>query len=569
MAAWTLHLLDSFHLERDGVVVERFGARKEELLLAYLALAPQTPHLRESIVATIWPGKPEALTRRYLSYNLWLLRERLRPLGLPDAIYSGAQTLQLNPAVATDVRLFSQLVVDSVHTQNPDEQASLLERALSLYGEGLLPSYRFAWIEPHRRQLAQVYEDALRRLAEIRQLDMATVALLRHTTPTRSEPGRPTTWPTPPVEPTPPSVESPHFPAVATPEELLDLVEEAEAHLTGPDRTEWLARLDVHYGTLVATLEEAIDRKDRAYGLELASRLWRYWFLRGRVSEGRWFLLQLSLLPSHAPPRTEAAALAAEGILALKAGDVDIAERRLSEALARWQQLDDDLELVRAFANLAMVPYGQGDYERARNLYGQALSVVKRLGYEGEAATPLLNAALCELRLGNVVAARALLGERLDLAERTDNLPLRASTLVHVASTDLLGDDTASAQERATEAISILEPHPDLRVEALAYRVLGRIAHNQGSFEEALTAYNRSLRAAQATGDMWEMGQTMYYQAFTEYGRGHPRKAARLLGQGADFLALGGDAATAEKARSIRLEYLAESRGGPKASPTP
>jgi tetratricopeptide (TPR) repeat protein len=353
-----------------------------------------------------------------------------------------------------------------------------------------------------------------------------------------------------------------------TREDLLALAREAEPQLTGGARNAWLDRLEAHDEALSAALEEAVERHDRIFGLKLAAALWRYWYLRGRVSRGRWFLDYLLALPSPTRTATEAAALAAAGVLAFKDGDLDVAERRLSGALELFQDLGDDRDLVHVVANLAMVYYGQADYPRARDLYAQVLAIVRRLGDESEAAAPLLNAALTELRLGQVDAARSLLDQRLDLAERTHNLPLRASTLIQLASTDLVRDDTSAAERHATEAAAILERHPDARGEALVYRVLGRIAHNRGEYEAARQAYNVSLHATRVTGDMWEAGQSMYYLALTEHALGHPRKATHLLGQGADLMAAGGDAAAAEKARRTRQQILQASRGGPQASPT-
>ena len=74
---WVIGLLRAFRLERGGEVVARFEGRKEELLLAYLALSPQSAHRRTSIAEELWPGKEVSSARRGLSYSLCILREQL------------------------------------------------------------------------------------------------------------------------------------------------------------------------------------------------------------------------------------------------------------------------------------------------------------------------------------------------------------------------------------------------------------------------------------------------------------------------------------------------------------
>ena len=73
----------------------------------------------------------------------------------------------------------------------------------------------------------------------------------------------------------------------------LALAERVEPELAGRDQRRWLARLEAEHGNRRAVLAWAIERGDAEIGLRLGSALWRFWFFRGHLSEGRGWLESL------------------------------------------------------------------------------------------------------------------------------------------------------------------------------------------------------------------------------------------------------------------------------------
>src|SRR2546430_2062435 len=63
---------------------------------------------------------------------------------------------------------------------------------------------------------------------------------------------------------------------------FLALAKEAEPHLTGPEQAVWLGHLESEHDNLRAALQNSGDAE-----LRLAAALWRFWMMRGFVSEGR------------------------------------------------------------------------------------------------------------------------------------------------------------------------------------------------------------------------------------------------------------------------------------------
>ena len=85
-------------------------------------------------------------------------------------------------------------------------------------------------------------------------------------------------------------------------EYCLALAEAAEAELWGERQGAWLDYLEREYSYLEAALRLWVTR-GRAYpSVRLAGALYRYWYVRGRVTEGREWLAGALALPAAGVP---------------------------------------------------------------------------------------------------------------------------------------------------------------------------------------------------------------------------------------------------------------------------
>jgi predicted ATPase/class 3 adenylate cyclase len=88
---------------------------------------------------------------------------------------------------------------------------------------------------------------------------------------------------------------------------FLKAAEDAEPHLRGLEQKRWLDELEREHDNLRASLRLVIDNGQANIGLRLVGALWRFWHLRGHLSEGRRWAEEVLALPQSSDRRSERA----------------------------------------------------------------------------------------------------------------------------------------------------------------------------------------------------------------------------------------------------------------------
>ncbi len=166
---------------------------------------------------------------------------------------------------------------------------------------------------------------------------------------------------------------------------FLALAEQAEPQLSGPEQAAWLGRLETEHNNLRASLTWYERREDTEAGLRLSGALWRFWVVRGHLSEGRQWL-------GRAMERTEGR----QGATGW-------------EASAVW---------AKSFHGAGTLAYRQGDYAPARALCEKSLVIHRRMGNQQGIAVSLHNLGNVAERQDDCVVARSLHKERLTIRRR-------------------------------------------------------------------------------------------------------------------------------------------------------
>jgi len=211
----------------------------------------------------------------------------------------------------------------------------------------------------------------------------------------------------------------------------LALAEEAEPHLRGSPG-EWPGRLEREHDNLRAALDrlEATGASERA--LQLAGTLWRFWYLRGYLTEGR-RRLERALQGDERPTAGRGTALIGAAVMAFNNGDFVTAMLRAEEGLALHRTLGD--AWGGAYCQFMLgAAVGSDDVERAQRLYEESARTFRELGDEHSALLVTRNLASTYDDLGDHDRARALYEDNLRRARATDNERIQASTLGALAT---------------------------------------------------------------------------------------------------------------------------------------
>lgn len=547
---WRIGLLGTFRIERDGEVVATFYSRKRDRLLAYLAIEPDRPHMREDLAHRLWPNvtRPDGLQR--LSGLLYTLSAYLQQFGAPDdLIVRTYHTLLLNPNVGTDIRDFERLAESCLANEPATPSVHRVQCLREAFGAGLLPMTRDVWFSTERARLATLYRQSILRLEGAPANDFATW--------THVEPIVPPGWHGDPV--TDLRFMSPFTEADRRRQQLADLfllVEEATAGIWGADRSECIDRLNTRYAEIRDGLQWAIATGEREFAARIAGALWPYWLDQTtRLDEGRLLIERILSLGDIPATASYGHLVHGSGALALRSGDLVLARTRLETAQQLWQQIGNQALFAQAVNSLGEVERQSGRPSEALSLFAQALDILRALHQWDVVGRVLSNAAAAETALGNPARALAYLTERLELGRARGDRAAVARALADLASIMTATEQLPLANQYAQDALDLYDTLDDDRGRALCLRSLGYILHREGRFEECNALYQRSINLFRAAGDMGELAESIFYQAGVRHEQGHVEAAIDLCRRAQDLFTAIGDSLGVAKVKRV-LDYL-------------
>lgn len=315
------------------------------------------------------------------------------------------------------------------------------------------------------------------------------------------------------------------------------LAEYAEPQLLGTEMSLWLERLECEHDNLRAALDWALGRGEADLALRLSGALWRFWFWRSHLGEGRKYLEAALALPGEVVPTVKAKALSAAGYLAATQSDYARAETLCQAALTLARHLNDERSLALALFGLANAANWGRDPAQACALFEASLAIQRQLNDRWGIANNLAYLGQVLYFQAEYDQARRLLDEAFALFRALQQtwgvaFALYGRGLVAVSQHDLLG-----AQSYLTESQTLLRQLGDRRGLVRAAAGLAMVALEQQRFEEARALVLDAMRLTREVGDRWSATVVLELMGRLCAQQGQAPLAVQLFGAAAGLRA--------------------------------
>jgi predicted ATPase/DNA-binding CsgD family transcriptional regulator len=244
-------------------------------------------------------------------------------------------------------------------------------------------------------------------------------------------------------------------------EYFADLGERSAPILLGPDQARWAARLDQENENLrAARLWCGEDPARASRGLRLASGLWEYWHIRGRLEEGAHWLAD-ALQRAAGPAAARAAALNGLGVIASVRGEHQRGGELFTQSIALYEQTGDVHGQARAWTHLGNARTIAGDLAGAAEAFDRGLALARRTGDRWYEAFALYLSGFAATVWGNTALARTRSVESSELFTTVGDRRAVGYCLV-VLGDCLIGDGLpADAVAVLRDAVCLFDALPD------------------------------------------------------------------------------------------------------------
>jgi predicted ATPase/DNA-binding CsgD family transcriptional regulator len=310
---------------------------------------------------------------------------------------------------------------------------------------------------------------------------------------------------------------------------FLALAERAAPDLVGPSQVTWLDKLEREHDNMRAVLERARLDGDAETGLRLGVALWRFWYMRGYLAEGRRWLDEALEEGGSLPIEMRVGALNSLGNLADLQGDYNAARTYHEQNLTLCQEAGDRMGIARAFSNLGNVARLQGDYERSRILLEQSLTLCRELDLKWAISTVLQNLATALGVQGDHDNSERLLQEALGLVREVGDRRGIASALCGLGEIATAKGHYDEAHAYCDEGLALWRAIGDKTGTARALYDLGEIAALQRDHRRAHALLSNSLQIRYEVGNKRGIWKSLVALATVAREDSEPVRLVRLL----------------------------------------
>jgi predicted ATPase/DNA-binding CsgD family transcriptional regulator len=284
----------------------------------------------------------------------------------------------------------------------------------------------------------------------------------------------------------------------------LDLAEQAEPHLFGPEQLLWLDRLERDMDNLRTILQAAIAGgvEKREVALRLGAALRLFWLGHEYLHEARSMLERLLAGAGTIATPVHLKALTTLGAILWSQNDTRGLEPIADEALALARTQGDHWQMTLALIlRGAAMMQERHDYAQAQSCLEEALASARALGDRQVLFLTLVGLGLLAWFQQDAPRAIAWYEESLIQCRAMSEQLLMTIALVGLARAELSGGHAARAQALLEESLTIYRAFGRTWMIVMVLNLLGQLAFQQGELSQAETFLLDGVRLASEVGD--------------------------------------------------------------------
>jgi len=310
----------------------------------------------------------------------------------------------------------------------------------------------------------------------------------------------------------------------------LQLAEQAEPQLQGPNQVAWLDQLEAELGNVREALAWSSHHAPET-GLTLALALRLFWEVRSYFAEGCAWLERLLL-------QTENGEMASLRVRALwlasyfwyRQANKARAKALCEQTLSLSQALGDKVYMARSHNVFGNIATDEGNYAQAIDHYENSLALWREVGEKRGVAVALGNLGYLASSQGHDDRAIVWLKESLDLSRELGEKRGAGWALLHLARVEWHRGNYPQAKTLGEQSLAISQEVGDKARVAYILESLGLVALAEGHDEQAIEWFKESVRLSQQVSDTWVIVQCLEGLAGVASVQGQCQWGALLLG---------------------------------------
>ncbi|MEO8355458.1 MAG: tetratricopeptide repeat protein [Chloroflexota bacterium] len=295
---------------------------------------------------------------------------------------------------------------------------------------------------------------------------------------------------------------------------FLDLAEQADSEIHGPNQVEWTDRLEKELDNFRAALDWSVSNQKAELALRLLGALSWIWFVRDRFSEIRGWFDRIRALPEiNAHPALYARLLNHMGHQNWLSGDFRGARSVLAESREIWGKLGMEGErgLAEALDYLGMIARSsEGDHKTAQSFFERSFELYQKHEDPWGMAFVSFNLGISAGQRNDDDSALSLLEQSLELFHQLGDVWGMARASQWLGQVFLKQGNYEKAHFFLSQHLRIDEGLHFKQGTMIALLNLGELYRYQGNLDQAEQFYEKSLAMCREYGLKGDWGQALY-----------------------------------------------------------